>query len=729
MYAARSVQRAFVLLLGCVACGDNIHPPRLLMDVSDEAPAYGRAPFPTDALRAGPKLGLLRGVDAFIGLDDKADLVAAHLAQLDGFGLRPTVEFFIQGAIDPATVPATTRALTDSVFVLEVDPATLESGAPIAFDWRYDADRSVIAGSPAMGVQLREGTRYAAVLTDEVTNPEGLPVTSSFQLGLLGQDPPQRWRTSAEAYEELLGLSGLEARIVGLAVFTTQRASDTLVKARNEIANTAAVAPPILVFDDPALIFDSPSELTALFGTATRDTTGPRQDLEQWGSDNPTGIAHDHVQLVATGRTTIARFVGDDTGTNGPDDETFSLGADGVPAVRETASIPITIVLPRGSMPPNGFPVVIYGHGFGGSRHDMLALAQPITEQGYALIAIDMHGHGSRYNATDIANNFAKDGFTGTPTLRDGFGDDVGTSSYLDFFEGFQNFGAIRDSIRQSALDFARVAMLVRSKPDLDIFASVFPVPPRLDPDKVAFLGESLGSIVGVDLAAIEPSIGLYVLNVPGGGLVDYILPNSAQIGDVAHSLSFTENLYRTQGTLDRFHPLVGILQAIVDGADSLTFARRVLRDRVMVENKFLSGRHVVCLEVLNDETMPNVSTEALARAFGLHTLRPNVDPPMGLLQIESPGGGNVNAQTAILVQYGPATHGSNWSAQRGTMEYEPGYPHPGDDPFPRLATPITIHEPIYETHEQIAEILSTYFAGMTPRVRSTKPPVARLRR
>ena len=37
--------------------------------------------------------------------------------------------------------------------------------------------------------------------------------------------------------------------------------------------------------------------------------------------------------------------------------------------------------------------------------------------------------------------------------LRDGFGDGSAHDSYLDFFENFLNIGAIRDTIRQSALD------------------------------------------------------------------------------------------------------------------------------------------------------------------------------------------------------------------------------------------------------------------------------------
>jgi hypothetical protein len=276
--------------------------------------------------------------------------------------------------------------------------------------------------------------------------------------------------------------------------------------------------------------------------------------------------------------------------------------------------------------------------------------------------------------------------------------------------------------MRQSALDFASVAMLIRDKPSLAALAAPFSTTPKLDPEKIAYLGESFGTIIGTELAAIEPTIGLYILNVPGGGLLDYILPNSPAFDQ---AVGLATGLYRTTGTVDRFHPLVGLLQTIFDGADSLTYARHVLKDRVMIENQYLGRRHVVCLEVMNDEAMPNVATEALARAFGLHVLKPNLQVPSGMFQIESPGAGNVNNQTGILVQYEPATHGNNWSAERGELEFVPGPPAEGDQRFEKLAGKITIAEPIYETHAQVAEILETYFAGMNPRVRSTKAPVA----
>jgi hypothetical protein len=104
--------------------------------------------------------------------------------------------------------------------------------------------------------------------------------------------------------------------------------------------------------------------------------------------------------------------------------------------------------------------------------------------------------------------------------------------------------------------------------------------------------------------------------------------------------------------------------------------------------------------------------------------LTPDLDPPEGLVELASPASGNVDGQTAILVQYAPATHGFNWSAERGQVKYVPGGPFPGDDPYPKLAAPITYLEPIYETHEQVGALLDDHLAGRVPVVVSTKPPV-----
>jgi hypothetical protein len=709
--------RSFVVVVAVVlgACGDDGGGTAIIMDVAEAAPGFGRAPWPTDAVREGDHLGVVAGLDQLA--QGNGELIGRHLAALDGFGLRPAIAFFVDGALDPASLPAsTTTALTEALVVVD-----LETMQPVPFDWRYDADRAAIAGAPRPGTQLREGARYAAIATTDVRAADGARLRPAAGLDVLAASAPARWQTTADAYAAANALPELAGRIAGIAMFTTEHASTLLVAARDVLATQPA---PGLVFDDPAIIFDTRTELDRVLGTATRETTGPRAGLERWGTDNPTGIAHDHVGVLATGHMTIVRFRGDDTGTDGPEDETFQLATDGTPRPLATESIPVTFVLPKGPVPATGFPVVIFGHGLGGSRHAVLNLAEPLTSRGYAVVAIDMWGHGSRYADIDNGNNLAgKSAFTGDRALRDGFGDDPGYAAYIAFFEGFLNVAAIRDAILQSALDVSRLATLVHQPLDLGALRGAYGgTAPKLDARHVAYLGESFGTIVGTDVAAIEPSLDLFVLDVPGAGLLDQIMPNSAEIGSLA--LPLVQQIYRTRGTLDRFHPMIAAMQAVFDGSDPMTFAPHVLRDRFTIAGAPVPPRSVVAIEVIGDEIMANAGTSALATALGLGVLVPHLDPPPGLADVASPASGNVDGQTAVLVQYAPATHGFNWSAEHGDMKFRPGCPCVGDDPWPKLAAPVTLFEPIYETHEQVGEILDTHQAGATPVVRSTRPPV-----
>src|SRR5690349_12196851 len=171
------------------------------MFVSETPPAYGEAPFPTDAVREGQNLGAIRGIDKIVGQHD--DLIAAHLAELTGWGLRPAIEFFIEGPVDPATVPAETHLMTDALVVLDVDPATPEHDAPIAFDWRYDDTRHVITGVPSNGVDLKDGVRYAAVITKDIQGVDGEPLVAGDAIERLMHAPPDRWKTTADAYAQL----------------------------------------------------------------------------------------------------------------------------------------------------------------------------------------------------------------------------------------------------------------------------------------------------------------------------------------------------------------------------------------------------------------------------------------------------------------------------------------------------------------------------------------------
>jgi len=302
--------------------------------------------------------------------------------------------------------------------------------------------------------------------------------------------------------------------------------------------------------------------------------------------------------------------------------------------------------------------------------------------------------------------------------MADGFGDHTGLLTTFDFLEGLRNLSGARDAIRQSALDFAQVAILLR-RGDLDLSPLARGgVTPRLDTARLAFLGESFGTIVGGVLAAVEPEIDLYVLDVAGAGMLDLAMCNAPGLATVV--LPLAQVIFGVDGQMDRFHPAVALLQTLVDAADPLTYAPHLLRDRLEVGGAVLGPRHLVVLEVVGDEVIHNLATESLARAAGLEVLAPGAVPE--LATTSSPAAGNLAGQTAVFVQIPNATHGANWTSEEGRLEFVPGFPHAGEDRFPRLEAPIAISNPIYGTLEQVIEVLASHQAGEAPLVRAAPP-------
>jgi len=537
---------------------------------------------------------------------------------------------------------------------------------------------------------------------------------------LAGGDVASRWQSTADAFDNM------EAdKWLAVAVFTTQRAQRTL-RAGRALLDTTEVQAPTLSFPQPEFVHSGRVELDRLLGVATRAVDGPRAGLERWGMSNPTGLAHDNVGVIASGLMTATRFRRDDSRTDDPDDETFLIDPDtGAPIPVAVDSLPVTFVIPAQPPPPAGYPVVIFAHGLGASRHAVLSFAEPLSAAGFVIVAIDASGHGSRWRSRDAVNNLAAiiPSFNGDATRPDGFGDRTGVISTFEFLENFNNLSGARDAIQQSVLDFSQLVALVR-QPNLDLSALSFDGRvPKLDSRRIAFLGESFGTILGGILAAIEPDLELFVLDVPAAGLVDLSIINSPALATLL--VPVTQALYGIDGPIDRYHPAISLIQAMFDPADPLTYAPNVLRNRQPVGERMPGPRHVVAIEVVGDEVMHNIASESLARAMGLEILVPYLFAPDGIAPVEAPAAGNIDGQTGVFVQYAPATHGANWTSEVGTLSYVPGFPHPGIEPFPMLDEPIEIANPIYATLEQVVHILVTHQRGDDPEVLSTLAPVA----
>jgi Platelet-activating factor acetylhydrolase, isoform II len=511
--------------------------------------------------------------------------------------------------------------------------------------------------------------------------------------------------------------------VLAVSAFTVQSARTPLLRARDLLESLPA---PRIAFPEPAFIYASGAPLDRLMGTAPRHADGARAGDEQLGWGLQTGLAHDHIGVVATGVLSGVSFRRADLRgdkAHGPDSGTFDVDDDGAPRVISEQHIPVTISLPATPPPPDGYPIAIFGHGLGASRVQMLAFAETLAREGWALAAIDASGHGSRFNEDDDDNNIAKlmSSFTGESAMADGFGDVEGIGTAFELFHEMRNIAAMRDEMRQSVLDLSQLALALRSQGlDLSPLRPSDPTSTRVDASHLIYLGESFGSVLGAVFSAVEPHVGAFILDVPGGGILDMMACHAPQLR--AMVTLYVPSLYGVDGdTLDRFHPLIGFGNAMLDAADPLSYARHVLRDRPRVGGARLPPRHVVLIMAEGDEVLANSGTIALGKTLGMPMLAPHTTTH-GLDSVKGPVAGNVLGQTAVVMQQAPATHGRNWTEVNAVRKV---YPFDLDAiSFEQLEQGVPVTNPVEETHDMLRKFLRDITAGHAPTVEATPEPV-----
>jgi hypothetical protein len=305
----------------------------------------------------------------------------------------------------------------------------------------------------------------------------------------------------------------------------------------------------------------------------------------------------------------------------------FPPRAPGTPAAPlRTYRIPITFWLPFTG--PGPFPTLLYGHGLGGGRDQGARLAEFAAPLGIATVAIDAVRHSEHP--------------TGLGAAAPAF------DTVLAFFtfDGDRATRAIdgrklRDHFRQSTWDKLQLTRLLLAGVDVDGDGT-----DDLDGTQLAYLGVSLGGIMGSELAALTDAYAAVVLVVPGGR-VSAIISDSATFRPII-------NLVRPRGTttgdVDRFFP---VLQTVLDRGDAASYGPHVITDRLAPAGTRIPN--VLLGVVLDDDTVPNSSNYALARAIGVDVVPPTLRVEVGLGETNAPplaGNLNAGATTAGLLQF-----------------------------------------------------------------------------
>jgi hypothetical protein len=361
--------------------------------------------------------------------------------------------------------------------------------------------------------------------------------------------------------------------------------------------------------------------------------------------------------------------------------------------------------------------VLVFQHGLGGQRRDMMAIANTAARRGYAVAAIEAVLLATRSldaNARgDKKSEVARSGstYTGPDGFIDQADDAIGASGSTDLFGGLFRQAAMRDQFRQSVLDHITLLHLLQSSPSLDpLMAGA-----KIDGTRVAYMGSSLGGILGSMIAGIEPGHSAYILNVPGAGVFGELAPNSPMIsGLLTGAAALFFGLRKAQ--TPPHHPLSQIMQHLFDGGDPIAYVGSA------------SPRNIVVIECLRDEILSNQSTEALARAMGIPVVTPRGPLYAPLAEVAGPNVIDVptKGNTAAMIQLFPAEHGQELFFKTGKRQYsvaEPKFGDPQADIFTRLPAPVTFDHPYLELQESVFGFIDDAFAAKTPTLRWSHAP------
>jgi hypothetical protein len=682
-------------------------------------PPFGSVPFPSDLqLDAAGHVDLSAGLERIAG--NNVSVIRDGLLGTAGFARQGSGVFFVDGALDPSTLPRiATMDAHASVALVDVDPTSRHRGQryPVRAVWLPSVGCIAVAARP--GVVLPPGVRHALVVTTRVLDATSVPIGASPELRRIAalratQRTSRAESLYGEALDALVKLAIVRRsdEVAGLAVFTTSRAWEELYTLRARLRG-GEFAAPVALWDarqaapNHIAVFgvSSTPNLDAWLGTAPRDADG-----QEWpGGDDPAGIAHDAIGAVANFAMTAPSFL---------DASTHHFEHDETGAVRlatPSEVVPVTLLVPKAPAPPGGYPVVVYGHGLSNDRGSMLSNGNELARAGFAVIGIDDVLQGTREGLADLKNRFP-----GTYRGPDGIPDALPFA--VAFLGGFTDFLATRDNFRQTVLDEVTLIRLVQN-PALDLrpLAVALGGPtPKLDGRRIVWSGGSLGGIVGSMTASIEPEIRAAALQVPGAGFVPFVASGSAKLAPLIESIAKSNFALVGSEVLDELHPLGLLLGQITEAGDPLAYAGALYGDRPPGV-KDLRRPHLLVTYTVDDEVLPNIATHALLRTIGIPIVGPTLLEPEAITLLDAPVSGNVGGLTAAALQYAPSTHALGYN-RWDVRQFEPGLP--ASDParrFPMLPQEIRIELPIREQSRQLVRFLTEALAG-TPEITVAAP-------
>jgi predicted esterase len=560
---------------------------------------FFRLPFPTDVRRAGNKLdlsGFPTPGDQLLGVDPVQLYVDAITENDRGWGTYPTVIFRFSGPFLFGTFAR------DAVQFIDVtEPA---QGRNVGWQRFYTDGRSnyvcdnFVAVQPPTGSPLEPGHTYAVYILGEV---DGLTL---LERGEQHEDPDENCTIDGAAGTPVCDVPVGRSQNMA-AVLATAAPADPALKAAH-----GAFAPLRAYLAAKGL--PTANVLTASVFTVG-EVRAPMTEVAAAVAAAPSPVASDWVKCGGAAVSPCVQAKGDRAcadDVNGYDEYHALLAlpvyqqgtapylrpkdGGGIDTTQpHTEEVCLSITVPEGTPPAEGWPTVVFAHGTGGSFRSHVrpevsgALAAAMPQ--FAVIGIDQVVHGPRRGESNASPN--------------------------DLFFNFLNPAATRGNPLQGAADQLSVARFAKA---LNVDgATTGGSAIKLDPTKLYFFGHSQGSTQGSLMLPYGDDYQAAVLSGNGASLRD-ALRTKTKPTNVAAALPLvlqdpTMRDPRLGAGITANHPVLSLLQQWIDPADPLNFAAII-----GAPLQGHAGKHVLQTFGVDDTYSPPLTMATFALAAGM---------------------------------------------------------------------------------------------------------------
>lgn len=522
---------------------------------------------------------------------------------MTAWGTIPTVTFRFSHNMDYSTIATGAVSETKEVgkdgrnlLFLNITKGAEQYGKDIGYVWSASSAggkylcENWLTVRPGTGSPLTPGATYAVMMFKGIEagdNKGAYEADADFQ-AVMAKDAPTDERLSAAwtRYAPLrvyLSEQGVSTNdLLTATVFTVAPESKVLEKGRAVIRSVAAPKITAVTLCAPGV--KSPCE----FDDPTRACSDSGAFHE----------VHAKITLPIFQKGTPPYLDVEDGGD-------ISLKGD-MPQGVTTQNVCMALTIPKSvGMPATGWPVTIFAHDTGGSFRSAAqsGLATTLaTGANSATLTIDAVVHGprrgeSKYDSTVLAQNY------GNPK-------------------------ALRGNRQQNVLDhFSIIRVIETLATDMGLTVAT-----KLNPGKIAFIGQGHGATTGVLLAAHEPTLRAVVLSSAGAGEGEYLANQSEPINVVYG----TKRAIRESPSTT--HPVVNLIQHYMNPAEPVNYAKQLTQNP---PPEGFAPRNVLVVYGQDNRRTPGAATRALADVLGLNIVAPAVDTDDG-----STFGGYENAES-----------------------------------------------------------------------------------